>query len=138
MVTIARRRLLLASVSVSSNWTRSDAATEAGNSAKKGWHLPLSVLLIILHPLEKIARGLRFATFAAGVEMAAVVGALLQHAPHSARHAVLATRKQRVGPLEVAAAPDLFDAAPKKPVLSGAFLACAQKLCGRAALALLL
>ena len=92
---------------------------------EQGWHLPLSVLLIIFHPLEKIARGLRCAAFAAGVEMTAVVDTLLQHAPHSARYAVLATRKQRVGPFEVTAAPDLFDAAPKKPVLGGAFLACA-------------
>jgi len=80
---------------------------------QQGWHLPLPVLMIIFHPLEKIARGLRCATFAAGVEMTAVVGTLLQHAPHCARHAVLATRKQRVGPFEVAAAPHLFDAAPK-------------------------
>ena len=51
---------------------------------------------------------------------------------------MLTTRKQRVSPLEVAAAAVLFDTAPKKPVLRRALLASAQQLGRETALAVLL
>ena len=94
--------------------------------------------MIILHPLEKITSWLRCAAPAARVEMAAIVGTLLQYTTHSARYTVFATRKERVGPLEVAAATTLFDAAPKQPVLGWTLLAGAQQLGRNTALAQLL
>ena len=68
--------------------------------------------MVVFQPLKKVARGLRCAAPAAGIEMTAVVRALLQHAPHSAWYTVLATRKQRVSPLKEIAATILFYAAP--------------------------